>query len=114
MDDMFKGGRGKEAPYGKTSIVRIPTAIKPQLEAISSTYRELKMAEKTKEVQQFLNSLESIVVCISYKRDTQLPTYEQAKEIANKLLAQKKSKQTTIEKLLQVLYNSSDSGETEK
>ncbi|MDZ4875187.1 MAG: hypothetical protein CLLPBCKN_004583 [Chroococcidiopsis cubana SAG 39.79] len=105
---MFKGGRGKEAPYGKTSIVRIPSAIRTQVEAISSTYRELRILEKSNELQQFLDKIESAIVSTAYKSSNQLPNYEQAKEIANKLVAQKKSAKVTVEKLLQLLYSVSD------
>jgi len=99
-----KGGRGNEAPY-KTVIVRIPAPIKPQVDVITTTYKALKLAGEEQKIEQFLNNVENAVVSTSYKTSTNLPTLEEARAIANKLLAQKKSKQVTIEKLLQLLYN---------
>lgn len=99
-----KGGRGKEAPYD-TYIARVPKDVKPQVDAIVSIYKTLKLAGKEQELEQFLNNVETAVVSTTYKISTKLPTLEEATEIANKLLSQKKSKQATVEKLLQLLYD---------
>jgi len=99
-----KGGRGNKVPY-KTVILRVPEDVRLQVEAISSTYKELKLLGKEDELQEFINRVESAIVSTVYKGSTNLLTLEQATELANKLLAQKKSKQQTVEKLLQVLYN---------
>lgn len=98
-----KGGRGNVAPYN-TVIVRVPESIKFQVDAIASTYKALKLAEKEQELEEFLNRVETAIVSISYKPSTNLLTLEEAREVAKKLVAQKKSKEVTIQKLLQVLY----------
>lgn len=100
----FEGGRGKKAPY-KTSIVRVPTATKPQVEALSDTYRELKALEKEEEIRQLLNRVETAIVATSYKSRVQVPGYEEAREIVDKILKGKQSARKSLEKLLQVLYN---------
>lgn len=99
-----KGGRGNVAPYS-TVTVRIPELIKPQVDAIVGKYKELKLVGKEEELQQFINEVEIAITSTSCKTSTKLPTLEEAKEIANKLMKQKQSKQITIEKLLQLLYN---------
>lgn len=101
---LFKGGRGKNAPY-KTDIVRVPEDVKCQVEAIANTFRELKLLGKEDEIQKLLNRVESAIVSTTYKNSTQLPSYEQATESANKVLTQKQSAKKSMEKLLQVLYN---------
>lgn len=101
---LFKGGRGKYAPY-KTDIVRIPEDVKCQVEAIANTFRELKLLGKEDDIQKLLNRVESAIVSTTYKSNAQLPSYEQAREAANKILTQKQSAKKSIEKLLQVLYN---------
>jgi len=99
-----KGGRGHEAPY-KTVTARIPEPIKPQVDAIVSTYKELKLLGKEEELQQFIQKVENGINPASCETSTKLPSLEEAQEIANKLLKQKQSKQVTIEKLIQLLYN---------
>ncbi len=99
-----KGGRGNVAPYN-TFTARIPDDLKPQIDAIVGTYKALKLSGQEEELKQFLNNVETAVVSTTYKTSTKLPTLEEAQKIANKLLAQKKSKQVIVEKLLQVLYN---------
>lgn len=99
-----KGGRGNVAPY-ITVTARIPEDIKPQIDAIVATYKELKLLKKEAELQEFINRIETAIVSTAHKPETKLPTLEEAIEVANKLLKQKQSKQTTVEKLLKLLYN---------
>lgn len=101
-----KGGRGHEAPY-KTVTVRIPEPIKLQVDIISSTYKELKLLGKEEELKQFIQKVENGISSSNYETSTKLPSLEEAREIASKLLKQKQSKQATIEKLIQLLYNQS-------
>lgn len=99
-----KGGRGNVAPY-TTITVRVPEGVEPQVDAIVATYKELKLLGKEAELQQFIEKVESAIASNSYKNSTNLPTLEEARKIADTLLKQKQSKQITIEKLLQLLYN---------
>lgn len=99
-----KGGRGNVAPY-ITVTARIPEDIKPQIDAIVATYKELKLLKKEVELQEFISKVEMVIVSTAYKSEVKLPTLEEATQIANKLLKQKQSKQATIEKLLKLLYN---------
>ena len=99
-----KGGRGNVAPYN-TTTARVPEDIKPQIDAIIATYKELKLLKKEVELQEFINRIETAIVSTAYKSEAKLLTLEEATEIANKLLKQKQSKQITIEKLLKLLYN---------
>jgi hypothetical protein len=110
---LFKGGRGKYAPY-KTDIVRVPQDIKPQVEAIANTFRELKLLGKEDEIQKLLDRVESAIVSTAYKNSTQLPSYEQARELANKVINQKQAAKKSIEKLLQLLYNIDNTKEVKK
>lgn len=99
-----KGGRGNVAPY-ITVTARVPEDIKPQIDAIVATYKELKLLKKEVELQEFINRIETAIVFTAHNSETKLPTLEEATEIANKLLKQKQSKQATIEKFLKLLYN---------
>ncbi len=76
----WKGGRGVKAPY-ETTHVRIPVAIKEEVEALSRAFKEG-------------HSVES-------KEFTSL---EEAIEICQKIIKQKKSARVSLENLLTALY----------
>lgn len=81
-----KGGRGHKVPY-ETCTVRIPVAIKDQVEQLANEYRTAAI-----EGNQFTV-------------DTGVYTLDKAIAIAKKLLKQKRSAKQTIINLLQVIYN---------
>lgn len=75
------GGRGKKAPY-KTTHVRVPEPLKPQVESL---------------IEQFHNAYSG--------EDINLVTgLHEATVIAQAIIAQKKSARISLQKLLTALY----------
>ena len=72
-----KGGRGVKAPYN-TTHVRIPEPIKARVEAMSQAYKDGALSEPI--------------------------SFEQAVEIAHKIIKQKKSARVSMENLLTAIY----------
>lgn len=79
-----KGGRGIKAPY-KSTHVRIPDDIKPQVEQLKQAYFEGLDLDKCVEEQKPLTS-------------------NQAVDIAREILKQKKSARVSMQKLLTALF----------
>lgn len=77
----YVGGRGKKAPY-ETTHIRVPIPLKSKIEAI---------------VNEFKSGIET--------EDTnQLTTLENALDIAQNILKQKRSARASMEKLISALY----------
>ncbi len=83
---VWKGGRGVKAPY-ETTHVRIPVAIKQQVEELSKAYKDGTLNE--------LNQPASV--------DEQL-SFDDAVELARQILKKKKSARVSIESLLTGIY----------
>lgn len=86
MTDLPKGGRGKKVPY-ETTTVRIPVAIKDQVEDMANRYRT------------------SVIEGSEFTPDDDGYDLDRAVALAKKLLKQKRSTKQTIINLLQVIYN---------
>jgi hypothetical protein len=85
------GGRGYKAPY-TTTHVRVPTDIKPQVEALIDNYRA-----KIMEVDDN-NSLTTSV-------DNLLPTLEEGVKLAQGIIDRKQSARKSMALLLSAIYN---------
>jgi hypothetical protein len=90
-----KGGRGHTAPY-QTTHLRVPIAIKDQLQLVIDDYRKLVI----------LNEIDPIegAVLNNVFWDKKMPSKEEAIEIAKEILKQKKSARQSLNKLLTALY----------
>jgi hypothetical protein len=86
MTDLPKGGRGKKVPY-ETTTVRIPIAIKDQVEDMANRYRT------------------AVIEGSEFTPGDGGCDLNRAVALAKKLLRQKRSAKLTIINLLQVLYN---------
>ena len=86
MTNTPKGGRGRKVPY-QTCTVRIPAAIRDQVDRMASQYRA------------------SVIEGSEFSYDLGHPTLDQAIMLAKKVLKQKRSAKYTIINLLQVMYN---------
>ena len=103
------GGRGKKAPYISTHI-RIPEPIKDRVEELKSLYTDGNLeehdellAENKRLADEYKKSL-TTKNNLSESQLNPLPSLEQAKQLAIKELANKKSARETVAKLLQLLY----------
>lgn len=101
MKNAPKGGRGKKAPY-KTTHTRIPLALKPAVERAVAEFRELALNGEID--PEFPISQTGELHLKKPEPNKLLTSLEEATEIAEKLLRQKKSARKTVEKLLQALY----------
>jgi hypothetical protein len=72
-----KGGRGVKAPY-TTTHVRVPEPIKARVEAMSQAYKDGALSEPI--------------------------NFDEAVEIAHKILKQKKSAKVSVQNLLTAIY----------
>lgn len=54
----FKGGRGKRAPY-ETELLRVPTPIKPVVQALADSYR--KTADTDPAGENLVKQLQSVI-----------------------------------------------------
>ena len=72
-----KGGRGVKAPY-TTTHVRVPEPIKARVEAMSQAYKDGALSEPI--------------------------SFDEAIEIAHKVLKQKKSAKVSVQNLLTAIY----------
>ncbi|WP_030008332.1 hypothetical protein [Picosynechococcus sp. NKBG042902] len=88
MANVPKGGRGKKAPY-KSKAVWVPVDLEPAIEKLVSDYRETLLTGEAP------------------SSDEPLP-FNEALELAKKLMRAKKSKQETIEKLLRGIYGGNE------
>ncbi len=79
---VWRGGRGVKAPY-ETTHVRIPVAIKDQVESLSKAYKDGSL------------------------QDTEVLPFDEALELARKIVKQKKSARISLESLLTSLYKRS-------
>jgi hypothetical protein len=77
---VWRGGRGVKAPY-ETTHVRIPVAIKKQVEELSKAFKDNTIGQ----LPQFTN-------------------LDEATEIARQILKQKKSARASLKSLLTSLY----------
>jgi uncharacterized coiled-coil DUF342 family protein len=82
-----KGGRGNKASY-QTKIVRLPIAV--------ATYATA-MAESTRELLENNKEEDSIHYCVTER--------EEAINTARTILKERKGAKQSLQKLLQVLYN---------
>ena len=89
MSDKPKGGRGKVAPY-KTTTIRIPIPIQPDIERIVDNYR---------------NSVnQPILAAIAEIEQSPIPLNDAIVK-AHEILADKKAnKKVTVKKLLETIY----------
>ena len=101
MSNAPKGGRGKKAPY-ETTHVRIPVALKPAVERAVGEFRELALNGEID--PEFPISQAGELQIKKPEHNNLLPSLEEATQIAEKLLRQKKSARKTVEKLLEALY----------
>jgi hypothetical protein len=85
------GGRGYKAPY-TTTHVRVPTDIKPQVEALIDNYRAKIMGVDDN------NPLTTSV-------DNLLPTLEEGVKLAQEIIERKQSARKSMALLLSTLYN---------
>lgn len=85
------GGRGYKAPY-TTTHVRVPTDIKPQVEALIDNYRAKVMGVDDN------NSLTT-------STNNLLPTLEEGVKLAQEIIERKQSARKSMSFLLSVLYN---------
>lgn len=76
---VWRGGRGVKAPY-ETTHVRIPVAIKEQVENLSKAYKDGSF------------------------QDSEVLSFDEAVELARKIVKQKKSARTSLQSLLTSLY----------
>jgi hypothetical protein len=84
------GGRGYKAPY-TTTHVRVPTDIKPQVEALIDNYRsELFGVRQTN--------------LLTTTTTNSLPTLEEGIELAQEVLDRKQSARKSIALLLKAIY----------
>jgi hypothetical protein len=95
-----KGGRGIKAPYSTTHL-RVPVPIKGILQAIIDRYKETLNIDIIKEILENQKGMEVQQVSQS---ETNLLTDNEAIEIAQKILAQKKNARVSMEKLLTSIY----------
>lgn len=86
------GGRGHVAPY-ETTHVRVPSPIKPQVEKLIDSYRELVLNENS-QPDLYKDCASAMTI----------KSYSEAIEIARQVLRQKKSARESLEKLLTGLY----------
>ncbi len=89
-----KGGRGHNSPYGETTHVRVPVAIKPKVQQIIDEYRSSVIDNTFVELEK--HSKISI--------GTAIANYSEAIEIAKKIVKQKKSASDSLAMLLTALY----------
>jgi hypothetical protein len=85
---VWRGGAGVKAPY-ETTHVRIPSAIKEQVEQLSKAYKE-----------RVLQGEEQATL----PDGDQLMSFDEAVEISRKILRRKKSAKVSLESLLTSLY----------
>jgi hypothetical protein len=107
MIDYTKGGRGKSAPYA-TSHVRVPLVLKPLVETISSTYKRLLSLNNLKLTDKFIRTIEDVITKTNQQQSKPVNEFiskEQAIQIANQILKQKKSAKISLGKLLTVIYD---------
>ena len=74
---VWKGGRGVKAPY-TTTHVRVPEPIKARVEAMSQAFKDGELSEPI--------------------------SFDEAVEMAQKILKQKKSAKVSIQSLLTAIY----------
>jgi len=91
MTNKPKGGRGHVAPYTTTHL-RVPTAIKEQIQLAIDSYKELILNGEV-DPDQEINLWE-----------TKVPSKDEAVAIAQKILRSKKSAKESMTKLLTALY----------
>jgi hypothetical protein len=93
MNNKSKGGRGHTAPY-MTTHLRVPTAIKEQLQLVVDNYKELVLSgEVDVDPDQKIDLWE-----------TKISNKDEAVEIARGILKGKKSAKESMTKLLTALY----------
>jgi len=91
MTSKPKGGRGHTAPYTTTHL-RVPTAIKEQLQLAVDNYKELVLSGEV-DPDQKIDLWE-----------TKISNKDEAVEIARGILKGKKSAKESMTKLLTALY----------
>ena len=105
--DKQVGGRGKKAPYVSTHI-RIPEPIKDRVEELKRLYTSGNLEyhdQLTAEDHRLANEYrKSLTGNSKLSQLNSLPSLDEAKQLAIKELANKKSARETVAKLLQVLY----------
>ena len=96
-----KGGRGKRAPY-QTTHIRVPLALKPAVERAIAEFRELAVSGEIDPKYPISRTGELHLK----KPDTNKPltSFDEATQLAEKLLKHKQSARKTVEKLLRELY----------
>ena len=95
MSNKPKGGRGHTAPY-QTTHLRVPTAIKEQLQLVVDDYREQVISGQ-------IDPSEGAVLNNVFW-DRKMPSKDKAIEIAEQILKGKKSARQSLSKLLTGLY----------
>lgn len=95
MSNKPKGGRGHTAPY-QTTHLRVPTAIKEQLQLVIDEYREQVISGQ-------IDPSEGAALN-NFLWDKKIPSKDKAIEMAKDILKGKKSARQSISKLLTGLY----------
>lgn len=108
--DKPKGGRGIKAPYESTHV-RVPAPIKGRVEELIEVYRfgGLELADElVKEDHRLANEYRQKLLTgnaqqVNHSHNS-LTSIDEAKEIAKKILRSKRSKASSIAKLLTTIY----------
>lgn len=96
MARLFKGGRGKKAPYS-TTVIRVPTPLIKDVELMIEVYQErLSNVSQTNNINHLSPDCDL---------DRNLPCLAQALIFASQVKRQKKGAIVSLVKLLQLLYN---------
>lgn len=88
----LKGGRGHKAPY-ETTHIRVPVPIKEEVDKLVNKYKECVLQGDKVDIN--FSSVQSDLISI---------TPDDAIQIAQSILKQKKSAKASLEKLLTALY----------
>lgn len=109
--DKPKGGRGIRAPYESTHV-RVPVPIKDRVEELIEQYRTggLKLADElTREDHRLANEYRQKLLTGNVQQvnnsHNSLTSIDEAVEVAKKILRSKRSKASSIAKLLTTIYN---------
>lgn len=113
MIDFTKGGRGKTAPY-QTTHCRIPEPIKHLVDQISTAYKKLLEKNSTdSQGKQLIEEIQAVIDQVTYQENNlvnkfqkfdNVKTFDEALEIAKKIVKSKKSAKISLAKLLSEIY----------